>query len=35
MAEESKIYVGSLSYHTDDDSLRSHFDKVVEVVEGK
>ena len=33
--EEHKIYVGNLSFGTDDDSLRNCFEKVVEVQEGK
>lgn len=33
--EEHKIYVGNLSYDTDNESLKLCFDKVVEVVDGK
>ena len=36
MGEESnKLYAGSLSYHTNDSSLRDYFQKCGEVVEGK
>ncbi|XP_027037583.1 glycine-rich RNA-binding protein GRP1A-like [Pocillopora damicornis] len=33
--EEHKIYVGNLSYDTDNESLKICFDKVVEVVDAK
>ena len=33
--EEHKIYVGSLSFKTDDNSLREYFETQVDVVEGK
>ena len=31
MAEEYKVHVGSLSYNTDDESLRSFFEEYVKV----
>ncbi|KAJ7357551.1 Cinnamyl-alcohol dehydrogenase Flavonol reductase/cinnamoyl-CoA reductase, partial [Desmophyllum pertusum] len=33
--EEHKIYVGSLSFKTDDNSLREYFETQVDVVEAK
>ena len=37
MAEEYKVHVGSLSYNTDEDSLRKFFEGTMEldVVDGK
>ena len=33
--DDKKVYVGNLSYGTTDEALRSHFESVGEVEEGK
>ena len=33
--DNKRLYVGSLSYNTDDASLREHFEKIGEVSDGK
>jgi len=33
--EDCKVYVGSLSFSTTDDSLRNHFESVGEIKDGK
>ena len=35
MSDDCKIYVGSLSYSTDNDSLADHFKQIGDVVEGE
>lgn len=35
MGDDCKIYVGSLSYQTDKDSLLNHFRQIGEVAEGE
>lgn len=35
MTDDCKIYVGSLSYQTNNDGLAHHFEKIGEVVEGE
>ena len=35
MGDDCKIYVGSLSYQTDNNSLASHFEKIGKVAEGE
>ena len=33
--DKKRLYVGSLSYNTTDDSLRTHFEQIGEVSDGK
>ena len=35
MGDDCKIYVGSLSYQTDDNSLSEHFRQIGNVLEGE
>ena len=33
--DKKRLYVGSLSFNTDDESLKAHFKKIGEVSDGK
>ena len=33
--DKKRLYVGSLSFNTDDESLRSHFEQIGQVSDGK
>ena len=33
--DKKRLYVGSLSFNTDDDGLRAHFEQIGEVSDGK
>ena len=33
--DKKRLYVGSLSFNTDDDRLRAHFEQIGEVSDGK
>ena len=33
--DKKRLYVGSLSFNTDDDGLRVHFEQIGEVSDGK
>ena len=33
--DKKRLYVGSLSFNTDDDSLKNHFEQIGQVSDGK
>ena len=33
--DKKRLYVGSLSFNTDNESLRAHFEQIGEVIDGK